>query len=97
MGVEVHTGLGAQSAFKVSHPYYKTTFVIRVDGQDPYARYIITTEEGAISKVLSGHYTDPLRAFNNLKNFLSSAKESRAVKKENSIGATSKVGEGSPK
>lgn len=85
MDVEVLRAPGENSTFKVTSNKYKTTFFVRVDPSDTHARYVITTSEGALSNALSGRFTDPLRALNTLKSFLVTAKESRAVKKEDKL------------
>lgn len=96
MDVEVLRESGENTTFKVTTNKYATTFFVRVDPTDSHARYVITTSEGAMSKVLSGRFTDPLRALNTLKTFLISAKESRAAKKDKDLGpTTSKDGKGS--
>jgi hypothetical protein len=87
MAVEVLRDEGRGFRIKVTNDNFQTSFYIGVDPNDQYGHYGITTSEGKVGKSLAGGYTDPLRALDSLRVFLTNAKETKATRRENRYGA----------
>lgn len=69
--------------YEVSHPTRRyTTFYVK-KANDGFSLFEITASKGAVPRPLSGKYTKPEKALEALRKFLSTAKETKTTRRDN--------------